>query len=82
MANCFPQLAVLLESHVTLIGPVERWVADYANHTSQESWFINAAGAKLSLHFATPPRPDTRTSATVPHYGLGAGFSAGLKQGI
>lgn len=67
LASKFPDSATVLESHVTLSGPVQHSVTDYPNHTSQESWLMNVGNAKLNLYFATRERPDLNagTSATV-----------------
>jgi len=54
LAAKFPASASVLESHVTLSGTVEHWVADAADlKSSKESWFLNAGGSRLELHFGT-----------------------------
>lgn len=53
LAAKFPSSARLLESHVTVTGPVEHWVADYPNRTSRSWWLMKIGGGHdLNLYFA------------------------------
>src|SRR5262245_21405781 len=55
LAEKFPASATALESHVTLSGALEHWVADSADlKTSQDSWTLITGGEKLNLHFSKP----------------------------
>jgi M6 family metalloprotease-like protein len=55
LAQKFPQSAALLESHVTLNGPIEHWIEDNTNlKTSRSYFFLKAGGRTLNLHFAGP----------------------------
>jgi|GEM_PF-1238817 len=58
LAAKFPESTAELESHVTVSGTVEHWIADSADmKSSKESWLLNASGSRLELHFGTPQRP-------------------------
>ncbi len=51
LATKFPQSSSQLESHATVSGPVQHWIADYANR-SRSWWSMNANGGSLYLYFA------------------------------
>lgn len=74
LAEKFPGSALLLESHVTLSGTVEHWIADSADiKSSKESWFLNTGGSRLELHFAAPQRPGPNSNPTVTVEGVRIG---------
>src|SRR5262249_7277367 len=55
MASKFPQSAAQLESHSTMTGSVEHWIADGPGFkTSRSIWHMNAGGRTLNLFFAGP----------------------------
>jgi hypothetical protein len=81
LAAKFPQSAATLESHVTLSGSVEHWIADSADiKSSKESWFLNVAGTRLSLYFATPQRPYPPASTTVTVEGVQLGSQVSVSK--
>lgn len=52
----FPQSVAQLESHTTVTGPVQHWVADYPGFKSSRSiWQMTVGGRSLYLHFAQYP---------------------------
>jgi len=53
LATKFPQSASQLESHTTVTGPAQHWVADYPKG-SRSWWNMNAGGGSLNLFFAGP----------------------------
>jgi len=53
LAAKFPQSASLLESHTTVTGSAQHWIADYSNG-SRSWWRMTAGGQALNLHFAGP----------------------------
>jgi M6 family metalloprotease-like protein len=66
LAEKFPSSAGLLESHVTLSGTVEHWIADSIDKkSSKESWFLNTGGGRLELHFGTAQRPGPSPTVTI-----------------
>jgi M6 family metalloprotease-like protein len=66
LSRKFPDAGNWLESHVVLSGPVEHWIMDSPDlKTSTESWFLNAGGARLNLHFPGSERPQMKAGATV-----------------
>src|SRR5713101_2492083 len=74
LAAKFPGSSSQLESHVTLSGTVEHWIMDSADmKSSEDSWFLNAGGSRLSLHFSTTQRPDPKASSVVTIEGVQVG---------
>jgi M6 family metalloprotease-like protein len=74
LAAKFPGSAGLLETHVTLSGAVEHWVADSADmKSSKESWFLNAGSNRLELHFGRGQHPGPDFSPTVTIEGVQLG---------
>src|SRR5260370_24329775 len=51
LATKFPQSSSQVESHATVSGPVQHWIADYANR-SRSWWSMNANAGSLYLYFA------------------------------
>src|SRR5438132_769823 len=65
LAAKFPQSSAQLESHATVIGPVQHWVADYPGFKSSRSiWRMDAGGRTLNLYF-TGPEPGNLNSDQV-----------------
>src|SRR5260221_6675619 len=74
LATKFPGASSQLESHVALTGTVEHWVADSADmKSSKESWYINASGSLLELHFGTARRPGPDSGSTITIEGVQLG---------
>src|SRR6266567_23038 len=81
LATKLPQAAGLLESHVTLSGSVEHWIADSADKkSSKESWFLNVAGSRLSLHFSTFRAPDPKAGPVVTIEGVQIGSDVAVSK--
>jgi M6 family metalloprotease-like protein len=77
----FPDAASLLESHVSLSGSVEHWIADSADmKSSKESWFLNVGGSRLGLYFATPQRPDANSGPVVTIEGVQLGAQVAVSK--
>jgi len=55
LAAKFPGSASQLESHVTVTGPIEHWIADYPDKTSRSLFMMKAGQQKLTLYFAGQP---------------------------
>src|SRR6266849_6933566 len=52
MAAKFPRSASSLESHATVTGQVQHWIADYPGLTGSRSiWRMNVGGRSLDLYF-------------------------------
>jgi hypothetical protein len=81
LAAKFPDSTSLLESHVTLNGSIEHWIADSADmKSSRESWYLNAGGSRLSLYFATPQRPGPNSGPTVTIEGVQVGSAVAVSK--
>src|SRR5229473_1623532 len=52
LAAKFPNAAAQLESHATLTGPIEHWIADYPDRTYRSLFKMKVGQQMLSLHFA------------------------------
>src|SRR5258708_31764715 len=53
LAAKFPQSASSPESHATVTGQVQHWIADYPGFKSSRSiWRMNAVSGNLTLYFA------------------------------
>ncbi len=52
LAAKFPNAAAQLESHATLTGPIEHWIADYPDRTYRSLFKMRVGQQMLSLHFA------------------------------
>lgn len=67
LATKFPQSSPLLESHTTVTGTVQHWIADYSK-SSLSGWRMNSRGQSFNLYFAGPeprnPRPGELLQAT------------------
>lgn len=75
LATKFPQSSSQIESHVTLSGPVQHWIADYPGLKGSRSiWQMNAGGRSLTLYFAgqEPSAPKGRQSLQVTGVLLGS----------
>lgn len=73
----FPTSAALLESHVTVTGSVQHWVADYpALKASRSWWLLNIGpGQNLTLHFAYHEPPQLKGGDFLTATGVVAGRS-------
>ena len=49
----FPESATQLESHTTVTGPAQHWIADYQK-SSRSWWSMNSGGRSVNLFFAGP----------------------------
>jgi M6 family metalloprotease-like protein len=74
LATKFPDSAAQLESHITLSGAIEHWIFDSADvKSSKESWFMNAGGSRLTLHFSSTIHPDPKAGPVVTIEGVQVG---------
>jgi len=74
LAATFPNAASQLESHATVRGPVEHWIADYPGLKSSRSiWSMNAGGRSLNLYFAGPEPRNLNPGETLQATGVLAG---------
>jgi len=81
LAAKFPNTASYLESHITVTGPVEHWVMDSPDlKTSQESWVMNAAGNRLTLHFSKTEVPNFHSGPNVTIEGVRLGSDVAVSK--
>lgn len=81
LAAKFPNSAALLEQPVAVTGPVEHWVMDSPDlKTSQESWLLNAGGARLNLHFSRTEVPVFNPGPTVTVEGVRIGSDVAVSK--
>jgi len=81
LAAKFPNSAALLESHISVTGPVEHWIMDSTDlKTSQESWVLNAAGIRLNLHFSKAEVPVFNPGPTVTVDGVRLGSDVAVSK--
>lgn len=63
LAAKFPRSSSQLESHVTLTGPVQHWIADYPGlKASRSIWQMNAGGRSLNLYFGGQEPPNLKST--------------------
>ena len=72
LAAKFPNSAASLETHTTVTGPADHWIADYAK-SSRSWWRMNAGGRSLYLYFAGPEPRNLNPSEVLQATGVLAG---------
>jgi len=74
LAAKFPQSAVQLESHATVTGPTQHWIADYPGFKSSRSWWVmNSGGKGLYLFFAANEPGNLKSNQLLQATGVVAG---------
>lgn len=71
----FPGSATLLESHVSVTGPVQHWIADERGFKSSHSWWVMSVGPSqsLTLNFAYHEPPQLKDGDFLQAQGVVAG---------
>jgi alpha-galactosidase-like protein/gametolysin peptidase M11 len=83
LAAKFPQSASLLESHATLTGQVQHWIADYPGLKSSRSiWRMNAGGRALNLYFAGQEPTDLKSDQLLQATGVVSGSQMAVETSI
>ncbi len=72
LATKFPNSARLLESHVTVSGPVEHWIIDYPDKSYRSLVRVKVGGKTLNLYFAGH-EPNLKTGDVVQATGVVVG---------
>lgn len=74
LAEKFPQSASQLESHATVTGPVQHWVADDVGLKSSRSWWLmKSGGQNLYLYFAGQEPSGLRSNQVLQVSGVAVG---------
>jgi len=81
LADKFPQSAALLESHKTVTGPVQHWVADYPKG-SHSWWSMITNGGNLNLYFAEQESAKLKSGQLLRATGVVAGSEMAVETGV
>lgn len=83
LAEKFPQSTSSLESHTTVSGKVDHWVADFPGLKRSRSWWsLDANGHKLNLYFASSEPKGLRSGDVLQASGVLAGSQMAVEQSL
>ncbi len=81
LSNKFPQAAGHLESHTTITGQVQHWVADYSRG-SHSWWTMKASAGTVNLHFAEREPANLKSGQLLQATGIMVGPEMAVEAGI
>ena len=80
LATKFPTSASSLESHTTVSGPVEHWIADYPNKTSRSQYVMKIGQQRLNLYFAAVEPGNPKSGEVLQVTGVAIGSTMAVEK--